>query len=64
MRQCPLPICPAILEHEDAESIFQAIQEKHPVELFSRLSASHGPVEAGVNYIEIETVFASLNIYV
>lgn len=24
-----LPICPAVLEHEDAESLFKALQDKH-----------------------------------
>ena len=35
-----LPICPAVLEHEDAESLFRALQVKHPVELFRHLTAT------------------------
>ena len=35
-----LPICPAVLEHEDAESLFKALQDKHPVDLFRHLTAT------------------------
>ena len=39
-RHSMLPICPAVLEHEDAESLFKALQDKHPVDIFRHLTAT------------------------
>ena len=37
LRHSTIPMCPAVLENETAESIYEAIRKRHPCDLWSYL---------------------------